>query len=487
MNYISLLFFVFLGILFLFYYVLPKRMQWPLLLIGSLVFYAFASYLALPVLVLEILVTYVLARRMEKSRRKKGFMAAILLMHLLMLLLLMYVPAWIPGFLGEGVFSKLIAPLGISYFTLIMIGYGIDVYREEIPAEKNFAKLVLFGLFFPSITQGPLNRYPDLSAQFAKEHAFDSKKIFHGLVRFGFGAFKKMVVANRVAAYIAAVHANEKAAGVFVLLGILLFFLQLYADFSGCMDIVLGVSEMFGIELPENFRQPFFSRSVAEFWRRWHITLGNWLQNYLYYPVSMCPAAKKFIKNGPGKKKSRIRIVSCVSFFLLWMCMAVWHGPQIGFVFLGVQYAIVFIVTFLLGPVSKRFAAKHPKLEANGFWKFFQRVRTVALIWPVFLFAPTMEELHSSLRQIVTKFQPEKLFQGGLFRFDLDPVQWILLLIGFLTILIVSNIEVRKDAKIIDLVLAQKLPVRILIYWFALIMILLSLSIQNTEFIYAQY
>ena len=268
MNYISLLFFVFLAVLFLLYYVLPKKAQWPILLIGSLVFYAFASWLALPVLVLEILVTYVLARRMEKSRRKKGIIAAIILMHLAALILLMYVPAWHEGFLQGGIAAKLIAPLGISYFTLIMIGYGIDVYREQIPAEKNFAKLVLFGLYFPSITQGPLNRYPDLSSQLTKEHPYDSKKIFHGLVRFGLGAFKKMVVANRIAAYIAAVHANEKAAGVFVLLGILLFFLQLYADFSGCMDIVLGVSEMFGIDLPENFRQPFFSRSVAEFWRR---------------------------------------------------------------------------------------------------------------------------------------------------------------------------------------------------------------------------
>ena len=252
MNYISLLFFVFLGILFLLYYVLPKKAQWPLLLIGSLIFYAFASYAALPVLVLEILVTFFLARGMEKSTRKKGFITAIILLHLIVLLLLMYVPAWRAGFLQGSVTEKLIAPLGISYFTLIMIGYGIDVYREKVPAEKNFAKLLLFGLYFPSITQGPINRYPDLSAQFTKEHVFDKDRTFHGLVRSGLGLFKKMVVANRIAAYLDAVHANEKAAGVFVLLGLLLFFLELYADFSGCMDIVTGASELFGITLPEN-------------------------------------------------------------------------------------------------------------------------------------------------------------------------------------------------------------------------------------------
>lgn len=489
MNYISLLFFVFLAVLFLLYYTLPKKAQWILLLAGSLIFYAFSSYAALPVLVLETLITFLLARRMERSSKKRGYAAGIIGMQLFFLLLLMYVPAWTGGLFSSSfsVMEKLIAPLGISYYTLMMIGYGIDVYREQIPAERNFARLLLFGLFFPSVTQGPLNRYADLAPQFRKNHDFDSSRIFRGLVRFGYGVFKKMAVANRVAAFSAAVHANEKAAGVFVLLDILLYMLQLYADFSGCMDIVIGISEMFGLRLPENFRHPFYSLSVAEFWRRWHITLGKWLQDYLYYPLTMCPLAKRWIRKGPGKKKSRIRLVSCIASFILWMAMAVWHGPQIGFLFLGLQYAAVFIITYLLTPVSKRFAAAHPKLEEKGLWKFWQRVRTLFLIWPYFLIVSTPSELFGLVRRIVTKFQPEKLFNGGLFRFDLDAAQWILLFLGFLTILFVSYLEEHRGKSIFDILSEQKLPVRILVYWYVLIMILLSLSIQNTEFIYAKF
>lgn len=489
MNYISLLFFVFTGILFLLYYVLPKKAQWVLLLIGSLIFYAAASYMALPVLVLETLIVYVLARRMEKAERKTGYVAAIIIILLAFLFVLMYLPAYMRGAWSEGtgLAAKLIAPLGISYFTLMIMSYGIDVYREKIPAERNFARLLLFALFFPSITQGPLNRYGDLAPQFRKEYAFDRQQIFEGLSRFAFGVFKKMVVANRVAVFIDAVNANKSVAGVFILLYILLYMLQLYADFSGCTDIVVGISMMFGIRIPENFRHPFYSRSLAEFWRRWHMTLGAWLQEYLYYPLTMCPAAKKYIKNGPGRKKNRIRLVSCLASFVLWMVMAVWHGPGIGFVFLGLQYAFFFILTYLLSPVSKRFASAHPKLEANGLWKFWQRVRTCFMIWPFFLIVSTPAQLKDLVVRIVTKFHGERLFNGGLFRFDLDAVQWILLLLGFLTILIVSFLEERKGKRITELVAEQKLPVRILIYWYAVIMILLSLSIQNTEFIYAKF
>ena len=157
------------------------------------------------------------------------------------------------------------------------------------------------------------------------------------------------------------------------------------------------------------------------------------------------------------------------------------------FVFMGLQYAAAFIVTYLLEPVSRKFAKEHPKLEENPFWRFFQKVRTIFLLWPVFLHVASPAQLGSFVSRIFTKFHAEKLFDGGLFKFDLDGLLWVLLLIGFVTLLIVSNIEEKKKESISEIVLRQKLPVRILIYWFVVIMILLSLSIQNTEFIYAQY
>ena len=488
MNYISLLFFVLLALVVLFYYVLPKKAQWIVLLCGSLIFYAYASYAALPVLILETLAVFFLVKAMEKSSRKKGFAFSAIALLVLVLFVLMYVPAlWKTSLFSGGLAAKLIAPLGISYYTLMMISYVVDAYRETISAERNFAKLLLFALYFPSITQGPMNRYGDLVPQFVKAHSFDSRRAFTGLMRFAYGAFKKLVVANRVAAFISAVNSNEKAAGVFVFMDLVLFMLQLYSDFSGCADMAIGMSRILGIDLPENFHHPYLSRSVSEYWRRWHLTLGSWLKDYIYYPLTMSPLAKKIIKSGKGSKKMRIKLVSSIAFFILWMVMGIWHGTGIMFVFMGLQYAAAFIATYLLEPVSKKFVKNHPKLEANGLWRFWQKVRTIFLLWPVFLNVATPKQFGSFVTRIFTKFQPEKLFDGGLFKFDLSPLQWVLLLIGFLTILIVSNIEERKGEQIFEIVLRQKLWIRILIYWFVVIMILLSLSVQNTEFIYAQY
>lgn len=489
MNFLSILFFLFLGILLLLYYGPLKKAQWILLLIASALFYGAASYAALPILVLETLITFFLAGRMERSHKKKGCAAALILMHILVLGLLMYVPALAPGLMSRlpGILSKLIAPLGISYYTLMMISYVVDVYREQIPAEKNFARLLLFAFYFPSITQGPMNRYGALSGELQKSHDFDSGKVFGGLVRFGYGAFKKLVVANRVAVFINAVNSNEKAAGVFVLLDLILFMLQLYSDFSGCADMAIGVSEMLGIRIPENFRHPYFSRSVQEYWRRWHLTLGAWLKDYIYYPITMSPLAKRWIKKGGKAKKARIKAVSCFAFFILWMLMGIWHGPGLMFVFMGLQYAAAFIVTYLLEPVSSRFAKAHPKLEVNFFWRFWQKIRTIFLLWPVFLNVSSLSQLKSFTGRIFHSFHAERLFNGGLLRFDLSAFQWILLLMGFGVMILVSNLEERNNAQISELILKQKLPVRILVYWFAVCMILLSLSIQNTEFIYAQY
>lgn len=489
MNYLSILFFILLALVVLFYYVLPKKAQWIVLLAGSLIFYAYASYLALPVLALETLVVFLLAKGIEKGSGKKAKAAAGILLLILCLALLMYVPALSTAslFSGGGIITKLIAPLGISYYTLMMISYLVDVYRGNVKAESNYAKLLLFALYFPSITQGPMNRYGDLAPQFIKEHSYSSKEAFEGLLRFGYGAFKKLVVANRVAVFINAVNSNEKAAGVFVLMDLILFMLQLYSDFSGCADMAIGMSKILGIRLPENFNHPYFSRSIQEYWRRWHLTLGSWLKDYIYYPLTMSPLAKKYIKNGKGSRKAKVKAVSCVAFFILWLVMGIWHGPGIMFVFMGLQYAVVFVAAYLLEPVSKRFAKKHPKLETNGLWRFWQKIRTIFLLWPIFLNVASPAKLGNYVKRIFTDFGAEKLFNGGLIRFDLTLLQWILLLIGFITMLVVSNIEEKKDEKIAAIVMRQKPLIRFLIYWFAVIMILLSLSIQNTEFIYAQY
>ncbi len=488
MNYISFIFFLFFAVLFAAYYLCPQKAQRFILLAGSMLFYAYAAWPALIVLAAETVITFLLAKAIKKGSNRKLAAATAVIFNIAVLVLLMYVPAMSEGFLrGNGIIEKFIAPLGISYYTLMMTGYVVDVYREDIEAETDITKLMLFAFYFPSIVQGPINRYKELTPQLCAGHAFDRDVVFKGILRFGYGMFKKMVVANRIAVFIEAVNSKENAAGVFVLLDILLFFLQLYADFSGCVDMSVGMSSMLGIRLPENFRHPFKSGSVDEFWRRWHITLGNWLRDYIYYPIIMSSAAKRFVRVSGKNKKLRKRIVASIAFFILFFIMGIWHGAGVMYALLGLQYAVLFVVTFLLSPVSRKFAQAHPALEKDVLWRSWQKVRTALLIWPVLLCADTPRKFSEFTSKIFTGFHIEKLFDGGLFRFDLNVLQWILMLAGFITMIVISKIEDRKEKGIADIVAEQRFGVRILIYWYVIIMIILSLSIKNTEFIYAQY
>ncbi len=497
MNLLSLVFFIFLALSFLIYYVVPKKGQWIVLLAASLGFYLWATWAGLLVLVFETLVIYLLARVMEaKQDKAKTLLCGIcILAGILMLLLLKYLPETI--FTGDcaslfGPFlGNLLVPFGISYYTLMIISYAVDVYRQQIPAETNFARLLLFAFYFPSITQGPINRYGSLAPQLKEEHAFDSKRIFEGLIRFAWGAFKKLVVANRTAAFIAAVYAGKKATGVLVLLALLMTMLQLYSDFSGCADMAIGISNMFGIKLPENFRQPYYSRSIKEYWRRWHITLGTWLKDYIYMPMTMSRVTKKFVRAGKDRndRKRRTKIASWVGLMVLWIVMGVWHGSGMMFFLMGVYYGIIFIITDMLEPVAVSFGKKHPKVVAHWLYKFWQQVRTTLLLWlaPILFSVKSFGQLGELVKKVFTKFQFLSLFDGTILKFDLDGVSLVMLLIGFLTMIVVSTIEYNRKERISSLVMKQKLPIRILIYWFVILMILLSLNVSNTEFIYAQF
>ncbi len=197
-------------------------------------------------------------------------------------------------------FLQIIFPLGISFYTFQSVGYLIDVYRGKIKADHHFFHYALFVSYFPQIIQGPISRYDQLANQLMEPHLFDYQRIKFGIQRMLWGFFKKMVIADRIAVVVNQVfdHFYEKNYGGFVIfIAVLLYGIQIYADFSSGMDIIYGVSQIFGIQLSENFRRPFMARSVAEFWQRWHITLGTWMRDYVFYPLAL---SKPF--NYMGKK-----------------------------------------------------------------------------------------------------------------------------------------------------------------------------------------
>lgn len=209
----------------------------------------------------------------------------------------------INGIIGNRINAiDILVPLGISFYTFQSVSYVIDVYWGKVKAERNPFKFALFVSFFPQIMQGPIGRFDKLAPQFFAPHKFDLTRIEYGLQRIFWGFFKKLILADRTAGYVNNVFVNNYQAfnGFYVIVAVLMYCVELYADFSGGMDIVIGTAEMFGITMDENFKRPFFSKSIGEFWRRWHVTLGEWMKDYIFYPFSLSKAFNKigkFTKN----------------------------------------------------------------------------------------------------------------------------------------------------------------------------------------------
>ena len=288
--------------------------------------------------------------------------------------------------------ENILLPLGISYYSLQLIGYLIDVNRDIIPAERNPLKVILFGAFFLSIMQGPFNRYNDLMPQICTEKR---PKITYinfkfAVLRIVGGYIKKLCIADQVGILANEVFTNyNNYSGLGILTGIVCFAVQLYADFSGYMDIIIGIGELFGINMPENFKQPFFSRSISEFWQKWHITLGLWLKDYVFYPILKSNIFKKMgkgITNKLGKEAGR-RIPTYIGMFILWTLIGAWHGAGFNYVF-GV--GILQFIYIFLGEICNPLFKKAKKLlhinDKKLYWHIFQSLRCTVLMMFAWIF-----------------------------------------------------------------------------------------------------
>ncbi len=279
---------------------------------------------------------------------------------------------------------KLIMPIGVSYYTLSMVGYITDVYRGVIKAQRNPLKLLLFATYFPYLVEGPICSYGEMGKQFAQPKKLTYNDFLKALERIILGLIKKMIIADR-AAIIANVVFDDyaKFSGVSVLFAMFMYTINIYFDFSGCMDLIRGVSLLFGIELPENFRQPFFSKSVQEFWRRWHITLGEWIKKYIFYPVSLSKANSSFQKKCVNSKlsnhlKNSLPILYPLLF--VWLFNGIWHGASWKYVLYGIYYYIILSLGVLLEPLFEKICSKLKISRVSKPYKVFQILRTCVLV-----------------------------------------------------------------------------------------------------------
>lgn len=319
-------FFVFLAVLTPLWFRVRPENRWRLMLAANLFFYLSIDLSGLPVLLLCAMIVWYAARHaVPNAKQGGGWVALGLAAALAPLLLLKYTPLFagtINSLLHTSLWDgSLLQPLGLAYFSLQLVAYLIDVHRGDILPEANCARVLCYASFFLSITQGPFNRYARLMPQLTAATRFDSQRLWMGAMRMAWGYFKKYAIAERAGVVVNAAFSTMELRDTSQLIfGTVLYSLQLYADFSGYSDIVLGAGEILGLQLPENFRQPFLSANVHELWNRWHISLSQWLRDYVYIPLG-------------GNRKGRLR--RDVNLVVTFLVSGLWHGANWTYVVWG--------------------------------------------------------------------------------------------------------------------------------------------------------
>ena len=465
MGITSFMFLLFFAVSVILYYSIPKRCQWPFLLIFS-VFYFLVSGNALLILypLASITVTYFGAKMIEqeKDRKKRKWgLSLVVVCNLGILIVLKYLNLAVYTY--NALASRLaetpalldtlhfLIPLGVSFYTLSILSYVFDVYYEIAPAEKNWAKLFLFGMYFPTIISGPIMRYKDMKEQMLGEHAFDYAQVTRGLQRILWGFFKVLVISERLAIVVSTVYDDfETYGGFYIVFATLCFSLQLYSNFSGSMDIVIGVSQVYGITLPENFQTPFFSKTIQEFWRRWHITLGGWLKDYIFYPV----LRTEFFMELPGKLKPRFgkktakKITTFSAMFILWFAVGLWHGGSWKYIIGSGMIPWIYIVGGeLLEPLWVKLRALFRVTKDTKWFAVFQMVRTFLLMSFAFLFfnSAGFFSALSMIRNVLTTWNPWILWDGSLLQLGLELKEWVVLILS-LTLLWIISVMQQKDS-----------------------------------------
>lgn len=418
MVFTSLKFAAFFAAIFILYYLLPARYQRYLLLAGSYVFYAFTSVKALFMLLSITLITYLGAyfisrnygiesdylqtHDLEKDEKKaykaiqakkrKQLLTVVIVALLGILFVFKYTNFAIYniGVLANALganatFSTLniLLPVGLSFYIFQTMGYVIDVYRGSVEAEQDISKYALFASYFPQIMQGPIGDYSKLAPQLYSEHAFDYDKAVRGLQRIIWGVFKKLVIANNINMCLNLVFSSYWTWHGFIwIIALCMYSIELYADFSGYMDIAIGCSEMLGISLEENFEVPYFAKNVADFWRRWHITLGACFRNYVFYPLLRSKwldgMRKKYKK--AGKKQLSTMLPTVIALAITWFLTGAWHGASWSYILYGVYYGIFLIMDALLASVYSNWQEKHQKLSDSKLFNCFRVVRTFTIV-----------------------------------------------------------------------------------------------------------
>ncbi|MDD6465105.1 MULTISPECIES: MBOAT family O-acyltransferase [Coprococcus] len=477
MSYTSIAYlgFILMGSFF-FYSIVPLKHKWKVLLIFSYLFYFINSGKYIVFILFSTLSIYFgglllnkiddgfsMAKKALPKENKKEFKSiigwqkkcvcvSIVLLNLGILVYLKY-----SVFFGQ-VFCDILSifhikisnpmqnmmlPLGISFYTLSAISYIVDVYRGKYKASDNLGKVALFLVFFPHIVEGPIGRFDLLGDQVYEGHPFDYKNATMGLQLVFWGLFKKIVIADRANMYVNQIfNFHDQYDGLYVIIGMLLYTLQLYAEFSGCMDIVRGSAQMFGIELSENFARPFMSKTVSEFWRRWHMTLGAWFKDYVFYTISLSKAFMKLSKKTREKFNAFFAtlIPTSIAMLAVWFGTGIWHGASWKYVMYGIYYCLIMILGLLTEPLFRKLFEKMHVNREGKIYKALQVVRTFIFV-NIGMLMFRADDLKIFGQMFISMFRNlswDPIRYGELFDVRIGMSDFLLLLFGAIVLLLVG-------------------------------------------------
>ena len=424
------------------------------------------------------------AIKAQYLKQQRGVVAFGVIIHIGILLVLKYTP-----FFAENIntlfgalhipvtfeIPSFVLPIGISFYTLQAVSYIFDVYRRKIQADRNLMRLALYMSFFPQIMEGPICRYSDTAEQLWEAPRIRYENFMFGSQRILFGMMKKMVVADRLNLLIKTVFSDYPNYDGFVIaVSAVCYTIQLYMDFSGTMDIVIGTGQIFGIKMPENFERPFFSKSISEFWKRWHITLGTWFKDYIFYPLSMSKPLKKLTSHARKRLGNHFGplISGAIALFCVWICNGLWHGAGWNYIFFGLYHFTWILLGNIADPLFIWITKKLHINRNNFFYRCMQMIRTSILvcIGELFFRANGLRAGLTMFQKIFTDFSLQTVYDRSIFTFGIDRYDCLIVLVALSIVFIISvlqehHIQVRKQIS------KQNMVVRFAAYYALILLI----------------
>jgi len=486
----SLDFAIFFPIVIIIYWIVSKKilLRNSFLLIASYVFYAWWDWRFLFLIIFSSFIDYIVGLKLyqtENKNNRKKLLFISLFFNLGLLFFFKYTNFFIESFVESfSLFGKtlnintlnIILPVGISFYTFQTLSYTIDIYRNQLKPTKDWLAFFAFVSFFPQLVAGPIERASHLLPQFYKTYNFNYKLVKSGLLLVAFGLFKKMVIADRAAVYVNEVYNNvEDYGGVGFTYATILFAFQIYCDFSGYSDIAIGLARTMGFDLMKNFNSPYISKSLTEFWRRWHISLSTWFRDYVYIPLG-------------GSKKGKIR--TYINLFIVFVISGLWHGAALTFIIWGAIHGLVLMIekaTFRIKQPIFNKLGLNTKNTSNHLFFGIIIFFIVCLAW-VFFRANTLNDSVYIIKGIFTDFNFGDIFNKETYLIGLRPNEFRVIILSIIFLFTAELLHLKYN--LIELLNKQGLIFRWSFY-ISIVLVIVLFGVYGDEniqeFIYFQF